>query len=68
MDGVILNASNKRLKQLMKEHGHQWIMLSEIKPMACFDNEKGCHIQSLDGKHIRNVRLTDISTFIEIEE
>jgi hypothetical protein len=57
---VKLLPNTKRLKQVIKEHGHVWNLLQGPMPMQCFDNELGILIKSLDDKHVRNVRVTDV--------
>lgn len=52
--------NNKRLKQLIKEFGQVWIILSsKPKKMQCFDTKLGVHITSLNLKHNRNVRFPE---------
>lgn len=55
---------SKRGKQLVKEHGTTWYLMtphsgveSMSARMPCFDNALGFRIKSLDGEHTRNVRM-----------
>jgi hypothetical protein len=57
---VELLPNTARLKQLRKEFGPVWIMVALPEPMQCFNGDKGMRIQSRDGKHVRNARLTDV--------
>ena len=57
---VILLPNTARLKQLRKEFGSTWSMVAPPEPMQCFDGDMGMRIVSIDGKHVRNARLTDI--------
>lgn len=56
---IELLPSDKRSKQLIKEHGCFWIEL-ERKPCLCFDGDIGVFIESLDTKHTRWVRLASL--------
>ena len=57
---VTLLPTSKKLKQLIKQHGDQWIPLGEPKPLQCFNNEMGLLIASQDKKHFRNVLVSDV--------
>ena len=57
---IRLLPNTARLKQLRKQHGPTWIMLSLPEPMQCFDGDMGIRIKSMDGTHVRNARLTDV--------
>lgn len=61
---VIIN-QNKRLKQLVKQHGEEWEVLWGPEPMQCFNNSMGVHIRSLDGSHRRNIPLNDIFIILQ---
>lgn len=51
---------NKRLKQLIKEFGEDWIVDSYPRKMQCFEGEEGVRVCSWDGEHIRNVRACEV--------
>lgn len=56
-----LKGNTARLRQLIKEHGDEWIVHhSESVPMQCFNGDHGAFISSIDAKHSRNVRITDL--------
>jgi len=57
---IVLLPNTARLKQLRKEHGSTWIMVTLPEPMQCFDGDMGIRIKSIEGKHVRNARLTDV--------
>jgi hypothetical protein len=50
----------KRLKQLIREHGCMWKVVSGPEPMPCFNGDLGVHVESIDGTHRRNVHFGDI--------
>lgn len=60
MKTIRLLPANKRLKQLIKFHGNQWHQINDLEFMPCFNHAPGVRIRSLDGKHERNVLLTNI--------
>ena len=63
---VRLRPTTKRLKQLIRQHGRRWRCAGDQQPKPCFDGEDGVLIVSTQGgKHVRNVRLTDISPDLE---
>lgn len=45
--------NNKRLKQLVKEHGEVWNQLTGIEFPHCFNGEPAVLIESLDRSHKR---------------
>ena len=49
-------ANGKRGKQLITQHGDEWIHIHTID-MPCFNGGLGMLIESLDGKHRRNIKL-----------
>ena len=57
---VKLQPNNKRLRQLIKEHGSLWWQIGPRERMQCFNNQMGTRIRSQDGLHDRNVLITDI--------
>lgn len=57
---VRLLPNNKRLKQVIAEHGSVWVIITSVSPMQCFDNRDGVMVESLDKLHRRNVETTDI--------
>lgn len=57
---VKLLPTNKRLKQLIKEHGPLWWQIGPRERMQCFNNQMGARIRSQDGLHDRNVLISDI--------
>lgn len=58
MKTVILLPTNKRAKQLIKEHGEEWEFIQTQK-VQCF-NDEGIMIKSLNGKHFRWVRKQEV--------
>jgi hypothetical protein len=46
----------KRLKQVVKEYGVEWFVISPLRKMQCFDNTLGVKVRSYCGEHTRNVR------------
>ena len=53
--------NTKRLKQLIKQHGDEWIVVQENVPVQCFtDSDVGTKICSLNLHHSRWVRPCDI--------
>lgn len=57
---VRLKASNKRLKQVIKQHGRCWLVLRTQDSVPCFDGRAGIFIESMDGEHTRWIELEDI--------
>ena len=55
---IKLLPATKRLKQIIHDHGNIWKVLEPPRPMQCFDNQMGIRIQSMDGKHERNILVT----------
>lgn len=51
---------NKRMKQLLKEFGPVWAVVTELRIALCFDGP-GVLIRSLDGLHERWVKPEWIS-------
>lgn len=51
--GTIITSNNKRLKQLVHDHGDQWEIISMPKPLQCYNNNIGIKVRSLDGLHER---------------
>lgn len=49
---VTLLPDNKRLKQIIREHGEQWLVL-EDRNVQCFSGERGLFIEALHGSHQR---------------
>ena len=41
MKTIILHPSNKRLKQLIKEFGNEWVVINEEESVQCLDNQAG---------------------------
>ncbi len=60
---VRLLPNTMRLKQLIKAHGFIWKIESGPDPKQCFGNAEGFMIESLDGEHARNIRVTDVELF-----
>ena len=64
-----LEATSKRGKQLITEHGDTWYLVEHgfEQPyawrMQCFDNALGFTIKSLNGEHTRNVKMIDDKNF-----
>lgn len=53
--------TNKRLKQIIKEHGEVWSVMTAEKSVQCFNDSKtGVFIESKSKLHSRWVRPTDI--------
>jgi hypothetical protein len=59
---VTIKPNTNRLKQLIKDHGKTWSIVKGPKGMQCFNGQLGMAIQSLDGKHERNIPMTSVST------
>jgi hypothetical protein len=59
MARATLLPTNKRLKQVIKEFGNPWEILSTGE-MQCFNGRIGIRIKSQCGKHLRNVEVTDV--------
>ena len=57
--------NNKRLKQLVKEYGEIWYVISPIKRFICFNNELGVTVESLNGEHERHVQYPDQIQILE---
>lgn len=57
---VTVLPADKRLKQLVREHGTVW-SIKEDRSVACFGWERGLYVASLDGKHERWVRSSHVS-------
>ena len=55
---VILKPNNKRLKQLIKEHGELWSVDIEARPVQCFNGGLGVFISTVG--HSRWVKPEDI--------
>lgn len=55
---ITLLPNTNRLRQLIKDHGNQWVMIRGMS-CACFGGQIGIEIQSLDESHIRWVKITD---------
>jgi hypothetical protein len=60
MTTVTLLPANKRLKQLVKEHGARWRVLQEWPSLACFSGRPGLLIVSESGAHSRWVELDQV--------
>jgi hypothetical protein len=58
---VKLLPANKRLKQVIKEHGNCFRIVAPPAPLQCFDNAEGVLVESIKTKHLRNVLITNIS-------
>lgn len=58
--------TNKRHKQLIREHGSLWRILRGPEPMQCFSGEMGYHIESMCGEQARNVKVSDMSNLISM--
>jgi len=56
---VVLKPTSKRLKQVIREFGSEWLFIAR-KSMQCFGGREGIQIKSMCGKHTRNVELSDI--------
>ena len=58
----ILQPTNKRMKQLIKEFGRIWMVdsLTPI-PMQCFNGDLGFPATSENGRHSRNLREEQIN-------
>lgn len=54
---ITLLPTNKRLKQLIKQHGNQWHQIKQ-KPVQCF-NDIGILITSKDKSHTRWIKPQD---------
>ena len=52
-------ATTKRAKQLKNEFGPVWKKIGIPSSMPCFEGGIGILIESLDGKHVRNVPLIE---------
>lgn len=58
MKFVNLLPANKRLKQVIREHGNPWQVLAGPEPMQCFDNRPALRVISLLAPHhTRNVEV-----------
>ena len=57
-----LEAHSKRGKQLITEHGDEWVFI-RWAPMACFNDTIGIQVTSKDGKHTRNIREQNDDNF-----
>ena len=55
METIELLPANKRLKQIVQEHGKLWKLLKEC-PVQCFNGATGLFIESMDGRHSRWIR------------
>jgi len=51
-----IQPQTQRLKQLIKEFGKEWRVLSPIQETLCFNGDLGVHVESLCGKHNRWVQ------------
>ena len=58
---VTLLPKSNRLRQLIRDHGDQWVMTRGM-PCACFGGQLGIEVRSLDETHIRWVRITDVTS------
>jgi len=58
---ITIKPDSNRLRQLIKDHGKTWSIVKGPKGMQCFNGQLGCGIQSLDGKHERNIPMTSVS-------
>jgi hypothetical protein len=59
---ITIKPDSNRLRQLIKDHGKTWSIVKGPKGMQCFNGQLGMAIQSLDGKHERNIPMTSVST------
>ena len=57
--------TTNRLRQLIRDHGITWMTTDTSRTMQCFGGDAGVAIISLDGRHERNVRLTDLVDFFK---
>lgn len=66
---IKLNGTSNRLKTCIKDFGDLWEwprlvpvsnIANEPRGMSCFQGQLGILIVSLVGKHVRNVKMTDI--------
>lgn len=60
---ITLLPNTARLRELIRKHGSIW-KVEGSAVMSCFGGEVGLKIASLDGRHKRNVRFSDINTVI----
>ena len=51
---------NKRLKQIFKEHGNEWVIVQEAESVVCLDHGPGLLVETRNGEHFRWVREEDI--------
>ena len=56
MEIVKLKPETKRLKQLIKEFGSEWVVIRRKDKVQCFDNTPGLLVVSKDNKHTRWVK------------
>jgi hypothetical protein len=61
MKRVVLKPLNKRYKQLIKDHGNVWILVKRGETQV-FPNEESCLIKSIDNRHSRWVRASEVET------
>ena len=59
---IQLHGNTSRLRQLIKDHGITWRVNQSECHMPCFAGKLGVRIDSLDGKHTRNVQISDINS------
>jgi hypothetical protein len=57
---VVSCPKSKRLKKLVKDYGEVWEVLSEPKPMLCFDGELGLLVSAQQSVCIRNLLLSEL--------
>ena len=59
---IELLPANKRLKQVIAEHGMKWVMDDDAipTPMQCFNGEFGILISCPDCSHVRNVNISHV--------
>jgi len=52
---VKIKPNTNRLRQLVRDHGDIWTIISGPHNMVCFNGQPGFNVDSLDETHNRNI-------------
>ena len=62
---IKIRPTTNRLRQLIRDHGEVWEMMQAPKLIPAFRDDRGVEVRSLNGRHIRWVRLKDTRPIIQ---
>ncbi len=62
---IKIRPTTNRLRQLIRDHGDVWEMTGHSGSIIAFQGDRGVEVRSLNGRHIRWVRLKDTRPIIQ---